>query len=693
MGLPSEKIAVSIALVVLIGSLGAIMLLDRSHGGFGSTISRGDVMSDISGTQGVMSDPSLPEGLIILGAGRRAELTFKVENHDADNDIDTVFITVPGSSMISGSHTWFEPAIPHEWDWTITARDAIRYAARDDLPGRVSGGSSQYDVAGNIDDALDMVDNESETVEISVLFNAPASPGIRMGEEAITLEVADLLTEQPGSPRTLIDPYPYPYAVAGNGTRFLLMVLKEAPDCELEVMYGSNHLFAPETRSGQFSVSDRGFRFRTVQGDSVALLEAPTGTTVVRPLVRAMKDGLEGTFSFDMSILSFPDITGTAPTIERMAENYNEARPSSISTVLDLDMDSDGILNELDPDMDGDQIPNVEDPLPRIHDKRPVIIGAIKDLTVRERRPVTLTVQASDPEGKELNFTWTISTDPEWTAHGGTVTIPSLAPGRHTVTVTIKDPAGNTRTVVQNITSNANRAPVITKAASDQEKVKEGGAFTLSASATDPDGDKVTVWWTRSKASSWRANGASVKVFDLPSGKYTYTLHATDGDLESTDTVEIRVEEEDEGFPWEVIIIAVVILAVIALIVMLLTRKERSKEEAEQGTSPISAAPDAKDASSQSCEGSSDGAEPPADDIDEEDEAEDDEDDLDKDDEGSEPCPECGTGMAPGDMRCQGCGAIFEEVLTCSKCGSEVAEGTSACPSCKEMFVQGPPGS
>ncbi len=689
MGLPSEKIAVGIALVVLIGSLGAIMLLDRSHGGFGSTISRGDVMSDLSGTQGVMSDPSLPEGLIILGAGRRAELTFKVENHDADNDIDTVFITVPGSSMISGSHTWFEPAIPHEWDWTITARDAIRYTARDDLPGRVSGGSSQYDVAGNIDDALDMVDNESESVEISVLFTAPASPGIRTGEEAMTLEVADLLTEQPGSPRTLIDPYPYPYAVAGNGTRFLLMVLKDAPDCELEVMYGSSHLFAPETRSGRFSVSDRGFRFRTTQGDSVALLEAPTGTTVVRPLVRAVKDGLEGTFSFDMSILSFPDITSTAPTIEKMAENYNEARPSSISTVLDLDMDSDGILNELDPDMDGDLIPNIEDPLPRIHDKRPVIIGAINDLTVREKRPVTLAVQASDPEGKELNYTWSISTDPDWTAHGSTVTIPSLAPGLHTVTVTIKDPAGNTRTVVQNITSNANRAPVITKAASDQEKVKEGGAFTLTASATDPDGDKVTFWWTRSKAPSWRADGASVKVFDLPSGKYTYTLHATDGDLESTDTVEIRVEEEEEGFPWVVIIIAVVILVVIAILVMLLRRKERSSED-ERGASGEGPAPIVRDVdASISDESASEGAALPSDDLDEEDEEEE---VPDEDDEGSEPCSECGAGMALGDLRCSGCGAMFEEVLTCSKCGSEVAEGTSACQSCGERFVQVPPG-
>ncbi len=691
MGILSEKVVIGFALVILIGSFGAIMLLDRSHGGFGSHISRGEVISDLSGTQGAITDPTLPEGILILGAGRRAELTFKVENHDPDNDIDSIFVTIPGSKIISGSHSWSEPTIPHEWDRTMIAQDAIRFTARDDLPGRVSGGSSQYDVAGNIDDALDMVDNESESMDISVLFDAPTSPGLMMGASGISLEVADLTTEQPGSPRTLIGPYPFPYAVAGNGTSYLLMVLSDAPDCELEVMYGANHLFAPETRSERFSTSDRGYRFRTSEGDSVALLVAPSGA-VVKPLVRAMKEGLEGTFSFDMTLLSFTDITGNAPTIDRLVENYKETEPSSFSTVLDLDLDSDNILNELDPDMDGDLILNEEDILPRIHDKCPVIMGTIRDLTVGEKGPVTLTVQASDPEGKELSYSWTISTDPDWTASGSSITLAYLAPGNHTVTVIIKDPAGNTRIVHQNITSIANRAPVITKAASDLEKVKEGGAFTLTGMANDPDGDKVIFWWTRNKAASWRADGSLVKVFDLPPGTYTFTLHASDGDLESTDTVVVRVEEEEKGFPWEVIVVAAVILAVIALLIMLLTRKERSKEGSEQVATGEGDVHEAKGPiEERSDESITDSAELPEDDLDEDlDEAEDD--DIGPDDEElTEPCPECGTGMASGEMRCPGCGAMFEEVLACSKCGSEVSGGHAACPSCGERFLPVPP--
>jgi hypothetical protein len=349
-------------------------------------------------------------------------------------------------------------------------------------------------------------------------------------------------------------------------------------------------------------------------------------------------------------------------------------------------------LNELDPDLDGDLITNDEDILPRIHDKRPVIMGTIKDLTVGEKGPVTLTVQASDPEGKELSYFWTISTDPDWTASGSSVTFTSLAPGKHTVTVIIKDPAGNPMTVHQNITSIANRAPVITKATSDQEKVKEGEAFTLTGAATDPDGDKVTFWWTRNKAASWRADGSSVKVFDLPPGTYTFTLHASDGDLESTDTVVVRIEEEEKGFPWEVIVAAAIILAVIALLIMLLTRKERSKEGPEQVATGEGDVPKAKgQMEERSDENITDSAELPEDDMDEDlDEAEDD--DIGQDDEElTEPCPECGAGMAPGDMRCPGCGAMFEEVLACSKCGSEVSGGHATCPSCGERFLPVPP--
>ena len=179
----TERYVVIIATVLFFSIFGALTLLDRSHGDIGEALDRQLVKTNVIMYQGMIEDPSVPEGLLILGAGQTASLKFEVENNDPDNDIDTIEITIPGSEIVNGSYEWYTTT-EHDWTFAITD-DSIKFEAVDDFTGQVSGESSQYDVAGNIDDALDHVDGTSESITLTVDLNVTDEVGMKMGDGSI----------------------------------------------------------------------------------------------------------------------------------------------------------------------------------------------------------------------------------------------------------------------------------------------------------------------------------------------------------------------------------------------------------------------------------------------------------------------------------------------------------------------------
>ncbi|MBN1539095.1 MAG: hypothetical protein JW939_03040, partial [Candidatus Thermoplasmatota archaeon] len=154
-GRTREKLIVGIAALLFFAAFGAVAYFDRPHGTVGDDFGQDDFTAVIARNEGHLSLPEFPPDLLIFGAGNEASLDFSVTNQDQDNDIDTVYITIPDGEVLNSTTKWFDPLFPHEWDFSKEAVDVAKIYARDDLPGRVFGGSAQYDVAGNIDDALD----------------------------------------------------------------------------------------------------------------------------------------------------------------------------------------------------------------------------------------------------------------------------------------------------------------------------------------------------------------------------------------------------------------------------------------------------------------------------------------------------------------------------------------------------------
>jgi len=107
-----ERVVSAIAVMLLVASFGALIYLDRSHGGFGSSIDAGEVATSVIKNTGHLTVPELPDDLLIFGAGTEASLDLAVENLDQDNDIDTVFRNGPGRQHRQRDRL-LEDAFPH----------------------------------------------------------------------------------------------------------------------------------------------------------------------------------------------------------------------------------------------------------------------------------------------------------------------------------------------------------------------------------------------------------------------------------------------------------------------------------------------------------------------------------------------------------------------------------------------------
>ncbi len=158
----------------------------------------------------------------------------------------------------------------------------------------------------------------------------------------------------------------------------------------------------------------------------------------------------------------------------------------------------------------------------------PVLQMASKDITVKEGETVTITVQASDPDGDKVSVSF------DGWMNGPVKTTGFADSGTHTVNVIASDGKATTKETVRVVVENLDRPPTISQIA--DVSVKEGDKITVKPSASDPDGDKVAFTFTSPLGpdGTWQTTSSDV-------GKYTVNVTAASGQLSASTSFAITV--------------------------------------------------------------------------------------------------------------------------------------------------------
>ncbi|MBN1644800.1 hypothetical protein JW851_02005 [Candidatus Woesearchaeota archaeon] len=144
-------------------------------------------------------------------------------------------------------------------------------------------------------------------------------------------------------------------------------------------------------------------------------------------------------------------------------------------------------------------------------------------------------LKATDPDGDLIEYTFTapLNRRGKWQTKEGDA-------GRYKVTITASDGINKVSQDVVIIVKALNRPPVL----SIKEKtivVSEGEKITLSATATDPDGDEVKISYT-----GWMTG--PVKTTDYrDAGEHTVIVTASDGKEKTQEEIKVVVENVNRG--------------------------------------------------------------------------------------------------------------------------------------------------
>ena len=146
---------------------------------------------------------------------------------------------------------------------------------------------------------------------------------------------------------------------------------------------------------------------------------------------------------------------------------------------------------------------------------------------------VVVQATASDANGDTLSYSWT--TPSGWSKSGSgdqiTLTAPSSYGKQGVVKVTVADGAGGTANGSVNVETARNQSPVIANVLANPVVVDPGKTTTVTASASDPNGDPLTYAWNL--PSGWTKSGSGnqiqVTAPNKANASATVTVTVSDG--------------------------------------------------------------------------------------------------------------------------------------------------------------------
>jgi hypothetical protein len=622
-----ERIVTAVAILLFFAAFTTVAILDRSHGNNGSGIGVNDVGVDVNRNDGHLTIPQIPDSLLVLPAGKNASVDFSIVNNDRDNDIDTIVVEVPGSVVNNGSSTWYDPNfLDHQWNLNVSD-DTATFEARDDWFGRVFGGSAQYDVVGNLDDALDHFE-QNETISISVSegitltvdFTTPSSSGIKKGNEGMQVSVGDLKTEETSSSLTALYPDGYPYLVIEDGYEVVVIDI-DSENVSLEVQYGGKTLFSGSTRSvSNYKQASEGISYQE-DGHTYAILEAPPEGEVIKPIIKG-DDNITGEVNVVFQQILVKDIEADGEDLLEVVKTNSTSVPVPPPGQTYVDTDGDWIFDIDDPDDDNDNIPDGRDPEPKIpgtvwvneDPEITLVLGPQERIFIGDE--FTLEVYAEDLDDDPMTFIWTVSGS-NWTEEGEAVNGPvDLEPGTYTFTITVSDNKGGQEVRTLDV--------VI-------EKKDDGGGglnpiVIIAVVALVLIVIVVVIFMVR------RGGGEEEEDEEIPDDvDMEYEEPPVEEDLLIDEPVDEAFMEEEE---------------------------EIEEDEMEEETGDIPP--------------------PIAEGIDE----------IEVEEKViGDTCPHCNHPLVPTDTRCSNCGTEFDIELECPICGAKVDQTMDTCPSCGVSFL------
>ena len=169
----------------------------------------------------------------------------------------------------------------------------------------------------------------------------------------------------------------------------------------------------------------------------------------------------------------------------------------------------------------------------------PTAVCVISTSTIKQGETTTIRVNASDPDGDDLFYTWSASGG-RITGTGDTATFDAtgLAPGRYTVTATVSDGKKEATCSTEVNVIKRNEPPTLTCEATASVTIP--GSITVRATASDPNNDKLTYTWTIN-GQRVASDGPSITFGSEGRQPGTYTVTATVSDGELTATCSTRV--------------------------------------------------------------------------------------------------------------------------------------------------------
>lgn len=174
---------------------------------------------------------------------------------------------------------------------------------------------------------------------------------------------------------------------------------------------------------------------------------------------------------------------------------------------------------------------------------RAPVIESINTLRVIETETLVVIPEVTDPDGDNITLTFSqpLSARGSWTPELGDR-------GTYELSVTASDGKDKSVETFQVIVERKNRAPVIKPIVPIE--VKEGDVVRIDVQAYDPDGDDITIsfsGWMNSSEYTTTYDDAHPNGCSTPGCTATYftTVTVSDGVLETTEVVEIRVEDKN----------------------------------------------------------------------------------------------------------------------------------------------------